>query len=472
MRNVLVGFAWILASIFAACSVTLKGAAAEEGLFEEEEPEAETPASSGETIPKTREAQNLAKEVITNLNETSYSLAQSDLEGLDASFSVEQDGRSLGKLSMKWDRVQAKVTTQLQGKVPKRQQGWLRNMVEWCMRITILGWTPPEQKYPVYGAKVGDGYVLDGSADPSVKDRIMIISENYARQGDILGYDDGLVLHTEYTVEDADGKHFIKTASRTASREGTEEIRADFIFTYTRREGLVFVKRIQIEDTGPEGKSKWKLEFVTDSLAFRRPEVTKPETIIAEPEKKPEVATVTPEPEKPAPEPEKKPVVSEPPAKAEVVVPEPPAGYVKGPWGDAKVGNRLMIETVRPSPFGAVPVTVWMEVMKADEKSVTVKTTGMEGGKVRQSGESARPRFISKGEYEKLLKNEGEKQSDTTIEISDKKYKCEIYKKEVRAKDGSRVEGWTYISKEVPGWILRRGSSRAGTLWDVKQFWP
>jgi len=472
MRSRLMVVAWILTAVFVAFLARLEPAAGERGLSEEEEPEAETPASSGATIPKTKEAQNLAKEVITNLNETSYSLAQSDLEGLDASFTVEQDGRSLGKLSLKWDRALAKVTTQLQGKVPRSRQGWLRNMTEWCMKITILGWTPPEQKYPVYGAKLGEGYVLDGSADPAVKDRIMLLTGDYARQADILSHDDGLVIHTEYTVEDADGKHFIKSATRTARQPGAEEIKADFTFTYTRREGLVFVKRIQIEDAGPEGKSKWKLELVPDSLAFRRPEVTEPETVVAEPEKKPEVATVTPEPEKPAPEPEKKPVVSEPPAKAEVVVPEPPAGYVKGPWSDAKVGNRLMIETLRPSPLGAVPVTIWMEVMKADEKSVTVKATGMEGGKVRQSGESARPRFISKGEYEKLLKNEGEKQSNTTMEISGTKYNCEIYKKEIRAKDGSRVEALTYLSKEVPGWIVKRQSSRAGTLWEVAQFWP
>lgn len=471
MRNALVMFAAIVATIFAAFSIAPRGAAAEGGLFEEEEPEAETSTSSEPTVPHTEEAKTLAKEVLTRLNESTYSFAQTDVESLDAAFSVEQEGKPVGKLMLNWERSKAKVTTQLEGGISAGRKAWLQNMVQWAMKITVLGVTPVEEKYPTYAAKVGERYVLDGSEDPNYAAKIMLVSEDYAREGDIMQFEDGLVIHTEYEMQSADGKHFVKSVTRTASVPKTDDLKANLTFTYTHRDGYVFIRRILIDDTGPEGQFNWKLELDPSSLAFRLPEVTEPEKVAAEPEKEPEVTTVTAEPETTTTT-EKEPEVTAPSSKETIVLPEPPEGYVKGEWANAKVGTYLRIETLRPDPFGNVPVTLLMNVTKADEKTVTVKQTGMEEGKVVREGERVQQRFIPKEQFEKGVKDLGEKERDTTLEISGKEYKCEVYRKDARLEDGTEVTRRTFVCWEIPGWVVRRVSSKSGTLYEVADYTP
>lgn len=459
----------VFVAAFLALLVTSASAVSEAGVFEEEEQqEKNTAADSQATVPHTEQARKLAREVLAKMNESCYSLAQMDLEGVESTFAVERNGKPVGKMSLAWDRKKGGITTELEGKIPASRQQWLRNMVEWCMKVTILGWTPPEQKYPVYAAKVGDKYVLDGSEDPTVAARIMLISADYSRQADILQFDDGLTLHTEYDTEAADGKQFVKTAVRTASKPRAPEIKADFDFTYTHREGFVFIKRIAIDDIGPEGKFEWRLEL--EEVSFRRPSAPPAEEVPSTTEEEPEVPKV---PAEEAPiEPEKQPEVSEPASKEALVIPEPPEGYVRGEWANAKVGTRLRIETFRPDPFGNVPVTLFVDVIKADEKTVTVKTMGMERGKVVREGQGVQQRFIPKEQFEKALKELGEKERDTTIEISGKKYKCEVYRKDARLDDGTDVQWRTYVCWEVPGWVIRRTSSKSGTLYEVADYTP
>jgi hypothetical protein len=471
MRNALIVFAWILATVFAVFSLKPESAVGERTLFEQEEAEAEASAPSEATVPRTEAARALAREILTKMNESNYSFAQTDVEQLDATFFVEQDGKRIGKLMLVWQRNNAKVTTQLEGDIPAGRKAWLQNMIQWAMKITVLGVTPVDEKYPTYAAKIGEGYILDGSDAPNYAAKIMLVSEDYARATDIMQFDDGLVIHTEYETQSAEGKHFVKSVTRTASLPKTEDLKANLSFTYTHRDGYIFIRRIVIDDTGPEGQLNWKLELDPSSLAFRRPKVTEPETIATEPEKRPEVTTVTIEPETTATT-EAKPEVSEPAGKGTLVIPEPPEGYVKGEWADARVGTYLRIETLRPDPFGNVPVTLFMNVIKADEKTVTVKTTGMEGGKVVREAEGILPRFIPKEQYEKGLNALGEKERDTTIEFGGKKYNCEVYKKDARLEDGTAVEWRTYVCWDIPSWIVRRVSSKSGTLYEVAEFKP
>jgi hypothetical protein len=464
MRNVSVVAAWILTVVFAVSSVTLERAAAERSLFEEEDPEAETPTSAETSVPRTEAAKALAKQVLTTMNESTYSFAQTDVESLGAAFAVEQEGKPLGKLAITWERSKAKVTTQLEGEIPAGRKAWLQNMVQWAMKITILGVTPVEEKYPTYAAKVGQGYVLDGSADPNYAAKVMLVSDDYAKESDIMQFDDGLVIHTEYDMQVADGKHFVKSVTRTASMPQADDLKATLTFTYTHRDGYVFIRRILIDDRGPEGQFNWKLELEPTTLAFRRPQTT-------EPEKEPEVVAVTPKPETTT-TPETKPEVSEPPAKEALVIPEPPEGYVKGEWANAKVGTYLRIETFRPDVFGNVPVKLYYNVVKADEKTVTVKSMSIESGKETRERQGVQPRFIPKEQFEKGLKDMGEKERDTTIEISGKEYKCEVYKKDSRLEDGTKVEWRTYVCWEIPGWVVRRISSKSGTLYEVADYTP
>ncbi len=143
-----------------------------------------------------------------------------------------------------------------------------------------------------------------------------------------------------------------------------------------------------------------------------------------------------------------------------------------GDPADARVGNHLRIETFRPGVFENVPVALFMDVIKADEKTVTVETMGMEEGKVVREAERVQQRFIPKEQFEKGLKDLGEKEGNATIEISGKEYKCEVYRKDARFEDGTEVQRRTYVCWGIPTWAVRHVSSKSGTVWEIADFKP
>jgi len=256
--------------------------------------------SSGEEVPQTQEAKDLAREVLTKLNESHYSLLQTNLDGFQATFAVQKDGEAAGELMVGWNRTDGQIATAVNAEGLEKFQDWLRGAMEWCMRMTVLSWTSPEEDYAIYAARKGNTYLMDASEDPSVESKTMLVSEDFCLLRDVLRYDDGFELDGEYTVETADGKHFVKSMKRTARQPEAEEIKNEFTLTYVRREGFPFIKRVLLDNIEPGGKTSWALEL--KEVAFHRgavpePEVTEATTVAQAP-------TPSPEPTKPEPTPE------------------------------------------------------------------------------------------------------------------------------------------------------------------------
>jgi hypothetical protein len=262
--------------------------------------------SSGEEVPQTQEAKDLAREILTKLNESHYSLLQTNLDGFQATFAVQKDGEAAGELMVGWNRTDGQIATAVNAEGLEKFQESLRGAMEWCMRTTVLSWTSPEEDYAIYAAKKGNTYLLDASEDPSVETKTMFVSEDFRRLRDVLRYDDGFELDSEYTVETADGKHFVKSMKRTARQPEAEEMKNEFALTYARQEGFPFIKRVLLDDIGPEGKTSWRLELkdvVFSRGALPEPEVTEP-TIVAQ-APTPSTELTKPEPtSEPAPYPE------------------------------------------------------------------------------------------------------------------------------------------------------------------------
>jgi hypothetical protein len=242
--------------------------------------------SEEEQVPRTQEAQDLAREILTKLNESHYSLLQTEIEGFQATFTVQKEGESAGDLIVGWNRNDGQIPTAVKGEGIGQSENWLRGAVEWCMRMTVLSWVSPEEEYPFYAAKKGNRYILDGSDDPTVEAKTMLVSEDFCRLGDVLRYDDGTELDSEYTIETADGKHFVKSMKRTARQPEAAEVKNELTLTYVRRDGFPFLKRVLLDDIGAEGKTSWRLEL--KDVAFQRktapePEVTKETTVAQKP---------------------------------------------------------------------------------------------------------------------------------------------------------------------------------------------
>jgi hypothetical protein len=225
---------------------------------------------------------------------------QTDIEGFQATFAVQKDGQPVGELTVGWDRSNGQVATAVKATGIANFENWLRGAMEWCLRMTVVSWTSPEEDYAIYAARKGDTYVLDASEDPAVESKTMLVSEDFCRLRDVLRYDDGFELDSEYSVETADGKRFVKSMKRTARQADGGEMKNEFALTYVRRDGFPFLKRILLDDIGAEGKTSWNLEL--KDVAFRRgaapqPEVTE-ETVVAQREgPSTEEAKVEPTPE-------------------------------------------------------------------------------------------------------------------------------------------------------------------------------
>jgi hypothetical protein len=106
--------------------------------------------------------------------------------------------------------------------------------------------------------------------------------------------------------------------------------------------------------------------------------------------------------------------------------------------------------------MGDIVIEKTTEVVAADERSVTLKVSGTTNGKRQKDQQGVLQRFALSSELEKASAQWGQKEGRETLKIGDKQVECDIYRK--REKHPSRdIEGvqTTYVSKDVPSWVVR-----------------
>jgi hypothetical protein len=133
-----------------------------------------------------------------------------------------------------------------------------------------------------------------------------------------------------------------------------------------------------------------------------------------------------------------------------------PEGMVLGPWADAGIGTRITNRDIQPNPLKDIVIESTMEVVAADESSVTIKASGSVNGKSRGEQQKSVQRFISPSELEKTRSAWGRKEGQEKIAIGDKQVQCDIYRRTEKdpARDATVVQT-TYVSEDVPSWIVR-----------------
>jgi hypothetical protein len=135
---------------------------------------------------------------------------------------------------------------------------------------------------------------------------------------------------------------------------------------------------------------------------------------------------------------------------------EPPAGKVRGPWSDARVGTRVDQKSVEPNYIQDIVTLKTLEVVAADDESVTVKASGSVNGKKKNDQKMTLPRFAPPAELKKLLDNFGRKTGQKKLWIKDKEVLCDQYERREKHPtmdvEGTRT---TFISEDVPSWIVR-----------------
>ena len=131
-------------------------------------------------------------------------------------------------------------------------------------------------------------------------------------------------------------------------------------------------------------------------------------------------------------------------------------GKVRGPWSDARVGTRVEIKDAEVNYFQDIITLKTMEVVAADDDSVTVKVSGSVNGKKKNDQKGTLPRFAPPEELKKITEGWGPKTGRKKLRIKDKEILCDVYERREKhpTEDvvGTRT---TYVSEQVPSWIVR-----------------
>ena len=142
--------------------------------------------------------------------------------------------------------------------------------------------------------------------------------------------------------------------------------------------------------------------------------------------------------------------------------PKPAAGdKIETGWSNVKVGSMVKFKMQNN-------ITMTQEVTKVTDDTVTVKVTtvipAMPAPMVRSQDY---PRYATPNPDAKAPKvdpkHKGKKLPDQTLTVGGKSLKCEVWEMVAEAA-GKKTTSRSYMSKEVPGWMVKSESDATGSM--------
>ncbi|MDP7287051.1 MAG: hypothetical protein QGH94_03545 [Phycisphaerae bacterium] len=164
------------------------------------------------------------------------------------------------------------------------------------------------------------------------------------------------------------------------------------------------------------------------------------------------------------------PPVVKPPTVTPPVTPKvaPADTKIKTAWADAKVGTMLKYKMQNS-------MTMTQEVIKVTDDTVTVKVTtvipAMPAPMVRNQDF---PRYVTPNPAakpdpdQKPASYKSKKLPDETLTVGDKSIKCEVWQTVTDA-GGKKITSKSYMSKEIPGGVVRNDSDMMGKMAPVME---
>lgn len=133
-----------------------------------------------------------------------------------------------------------------------------------------------------------------------------------------------------------------------------------------------------------------------------------------------------------------------------------PAGKARGPWTDARVGTIVKTKDVEPMILEDAITLRTLEVVAADDTTVTIKASGTARGRKMAEQTKTLPRFLSPAELQTLTSGWGRKIETKMASCGGQDVRCDFYeRKETRASDNAEGTRITVVSEQVPTWIVR-----------------
>jgi len=271
-------------------------AAPERGLSEEGEGATSLQEEPVE-VPRTEEANKLARELIGKLTGSYFSLERAGIDSFNATFEVKCESGAAGAAKLTWNRKDERVLLVGESQSPRGKKRSRKDPPNELLAAFIapaggdflLGLSVGEAKVAearremeigtmsvslkeivlpfiargpfesrprpgpgVYAVKVGEEFVIDASEqaskdDSGVKSDLFFLGANGRRFRGFLVFlmgDNEVSMETVCEGEEAEGKLFIKSLSATVNHPSLGSVKGEYAFTYTHTQGNVFLKRI------------------------------------------------------------------------------------------------------------------------------------------------------------------------------------------------------------------------------------
>jgi hypothetical protein len=258
----------VLVMLFSA-SICLQNAIAVRDLFEESEPPERAGFPGLGNLQEKGKA--LAKEVVEKVNKAYYDISK-HAAGFDAVYAVEENGAPLGKVSVSADFSQPRpLSAKFEGQLEEKEMKDLEMRVQtaWWKLFSIL---PAGE---LIANKTEEGVLLiDLSPEATFKDVRSTVSQDYRLQGTLWAHADGAETDYLYHSQTIGGKHYVDSMeSRTTVAPVTIAIK--WLYTYTRVEGIVVIKKLEItktktnSETGDKSKRVFVLTLDLGCFALR-----------------------------------------------------------------------------------------------------------------------------------------------------------------------------------------------------------
>jgi hypothetical protein len=252
-------------------------------LFEEEkqkegtETEEKPPAGGELKIPRTAEASRLATEALGKVAKSYFNLLSEGVTAFNATFTVEQGGESAGKIKVTWSKSEEEISIEPEeGKEETQAHEFVKALFDTQVFMALIAGpfeAASAPKSSIYGIKSGDKFVIDMTQhakeeDSDIQAQILFVSADMSEVEGMRAMGGGEVWGRIYRGEEVEGKRFISSSTMTLQQGGEQAGKAEFTWTYTRKDGMPFIKRIRAQAEG--GGEKLSCAIVLEKVTFQK----------------------------------------------------------------------------------------------------------------------------------------------------------------------------------------------------------
>ena len=240
-------------------------------------------------IPRNSQTMKCGSGVYDKLAASYYNLSgDTKVAAFDVVYALKLDDEPLGTMNVVWDgrkgfsdtitppfpflvsRIQVTFNPLPGAAVIEETATTVRHFGEGVFSVVA------ERPFPfaanVYGVKSGNETTIDVTQfyglNPSVKKSLTYASEDLCRIRNVTSYTDGNTVETLFEGEVVQGKHYMSKV--TLTKPAPDSPKREYILTYTRTEGVPFVKRAVLETSS--GGTRTSLKAELQSVTFEKKE--------------------------------------------------------------------------------------------------------------------------------------------------------------------------------------------------------